>query len=87
MNGTNELVKFQQANIIAAALGEMHDENVREKEETAKKKIKYQVDKVGKKVEQENKSKETKESIMPGLEKDVASGIDVVATLPNKRLR
>ena len=45
------------------------------------------MDKVGKKVEQENKSKETKESIMPGLEKDVASGIDVVATLPNKRLR
>ena len=60
MNGTHEIVQFQQANIIAAAHGEMHDENLREKEETAKKKIKYQVDKVGKKVEQENKSKKPK---------------------------
>ena len=42
---------------------------------------------MGKKVEQEKKDKKTKERIMPGLEKDVAVGIDVLVTLLNKRLK
>ena len=42
---------------------------------------------MGKKTEQGKKDEETKERIMPGLEKDVAAGIDVVVTLPNKQFR
>ena len=87
MNGLHQLVQFQQANALASTLGELHSEKVREKEATAKKKREEQAEKVGKKTEQGKKDEETKERIMPGLEKDVAAGIDVVVTLLDKRLR
>ena len=87
MNGPHQLVQFQQTNALSAIFCELHSEKVREKEATAKKKRGEQAEKVGKKTEQGKKDEETKERIMPGLEKDVAAGIDVVVMLPNKRSR
>ena len=86
MNGPYQLLQFQQENSLAATLDKLHSEKVTEKESTAENKIIDQAEKVGKKAEQKNKYKETKERIIPGQEKNVAAGIDVVVTLPNKRL-
>ena len=45
MNGTHQLVQFHQANDLAATLGDMNIEKVRDKEATAENKRK---DKAGK---------------------------------------
>ena len=52
VNGLHQLVQFQQADALAATLGELHIEKLRDKEENAEKKIKEQAEKVGKKAKQ-----------------------------------
>ena len=49
MNVLHQPVHFQQANAFAATLGVLNIEKVRDKEETAEKKIKDQAEKVKKK--------------------------------------
>jgi hypothetical protein len=87
LNGPHQLAQFQEANDLTATLGELHSEKEREKEAAAILKRTERAKKVGKRADQEKDDKAKKESLMPGLERDVGKGVGHVVTLRNGRLK